>query len=177
MLETMRLLLCWGGQGYSSVHHDTSRKISAHLVLSAKLRGCKRCWWRFSSSCRHQSRLQKRMPNARRQNLRYIKNQKSSRKLTWNLKITCLKRKILFQNLHLWVPCSFSGGHMSMPLNGEHYWPKMSAEGCCRFCPQHLQPRCRIAFALEVKEIMQNPPVLDHLDNKITYHISQYSYL
>ena len=27
------------------------------------------------------------------------------RKLTWNLKITCLKRKINLPNLHFWVPC------------------------------------------------------------------------
>ena len=26
-------------------------------------------------------------------------------KLTWNLKITCLKRKIIFKTSHFWVPC------------------------------------------------------------------------
>ena len=75
-----------------------------------------------------------------------------SRKLTWNLKITCLKRKIIFQTSIFGFHVSFQGVHMSMPLNGEHYWPKMSTERCCSFCSQHLQPRCRIAFALEVKE-------------------------
>ena len=133
MLETMRLL--WGGQGYSSVHHDTGRKISAHLVLSAKLRGCKRCWWRFSSSCRHLSvgyrngsGRTKRMPNARRQNLRYIKNQKSSRKLTWNLKITCLKRKIIFQTFIFGFHVSFRGGtcqcHWMVNIIGQRCRPK-----------------------------------------------------
>ena len=72
----------------------------------------------------------------------------------------------------------FGGAH----VNAIEWWPKMSAKDVDRKVLQVLSPTLATQMPYRVclgseGEKKQNPPVLDHLDNKITYHISQYSYL
>ena len=117
MLETMRLLFAEEGRvilQYTMTQDDTSRKISAHLVLSCYQLSCVDAsvvGGDFPQAAGiFQSATENGMPGC--QEIKSKIHQKSipSRKLTWNLKITCLKRKIIFQTNIFGFHVSFRGG-------------------------------------------------------------------